>query len=91
MMKASFVLVGRGASAGKLINARKNAAMVVTNPVSTTGSRPYFTSLCPKIPKHKPPMISPSPTRIPCRPERFQMWSLQFSSQFKRKLAPRFL
>ena len=70
VMKASFPeTFGNGASAGKLINAKKNAAIVVTNPVNTTGSRPCLTSKCPKIPKHKPPMISPTPTKIPCKPE----------------------
>ena len=70
-MKASLdVILGSGASPGKLMNAMKNAAMVVTKPVKTTGSLPYFTSLCPKIPKHKPPMISPTPTKIPCRPKK---------------------
>ena len=70
-MKASLdVILGSGASPGKLMNAMKNAAMVVTKPVKTTGSRPYFTSLCPRIPKHNPPMISPTPTKIPCRPKK---------------------
>ena len=84
MMKASLdVILGSGASPGKLMNAMKNAAMVVTKPVKTTGSRPYFTSLCPRIPKHKPPMISPTPTKIPCRPKKCKtpkliLWILKY-------------
>ena len=65
VMNASSVVSRNGASLGKLINARKKAAKVDTNPVKTTGSRPCLTSKCPRIPKHKPPIISPKPTKIP--------------------------
>ena len=69
VMNASSVVSCNGALLGKLINARKKAAKVDTNPVKTTGSRPCLTSKCPRIPKHKPPIISPNPTKIPWRPK----------------------
>ena len=65
VMNASSVVSCNGALLGKLIKARKKAAKVDTNPVKTTGSRPCLTSKCPRIPKHKPPIISPNPTKIP--------------------------
>lgn len=69
VMYASSDVSPRGADPGMLINAKKNASIVDTNPDKTTGSRPCLTSKCPRIPKHSPPSISPIPTKIPWRPK----------------------
>ena len=71
LIYAASVVSPKGAADGRLIKARKYATIVETNPAITTGSRPYLTSKCPRIPKHSPPIISPTPTKIPCRPKRY--------------------
>lgn len=67
-MKAPSKVSPSGAASGTLRKMRKKPVAWVRKPSRMIGSRPYLLVREPRMPKRAPPVISPTPMKMPDRP-----------------------